>query len=86
MFGIPGTAPASYLAQTDNEESASAVITNTLYSRTADGEVPQQQAVIESRGGGDVGAAVINPGIEVTNVFSTTGDVITAGITGTDAI
>lgn len=47
-------------------DPTSAVVTTTISSSTAEGEVPQQQAVIESRGGDEIGVTIVAPGSELT--------------------
>lgn len=73
---------SSYAVQSDVDETASVVVTTRVLSSGSEGEVPQQQCVIETQGGGVVGEAIINPGIEVTVETSVSGADAVAGITG----
>jgi len=61
-----GTPPAEYELRNRVVEAPGAVMTTTISSRTAEGEVPQQQAVIETQGGNETGIVVISPGVEVS--------------------
>lgn len=72
----------SYLVQSEVDEVASSVTTSVISTSTAEGEVPQQQCVTESQGGGEVGQTVINPSIEVTVATSVSGADSTFGIDG----
>lgn len=57
--------PTSYEVSDSITETADSVVTATVFNETAEGEVPQQQCVIESRGGEDVGTTTVNPGQHV---------------------
>lgn len=61
-----GDPPAEYELKNVVVEALSAVVTTVISSRTAEGEVPQQQAIIESQGGGETGIVVLSPGVEVS--------------------
>jgi hypothetical protein len=61
-----GDPPAEYELKNVVVEAPSAVVTTVISSRTAEGEVPQQQAIIESQGGDEVGIVVLSPGVEVS--------------------
>jgi len=61
-----GTPPAEYELKNVVVEAPGAVMTTTISSRTAEGEVPQQQAIIETNGGDEVGIVVLSPGVEVS--------------------
>jgi hypothetical protein len=61
-----GDPPAEYELKNVVIEASGAVVTTVISSRTADGEVPQQQAIIESQGGGETGIVVLSPGVEVS--------------------
>lgn len=73
---------SGYAVQSDVDETASIVVTSTISRSTADGEVPQQQCVVESQGGGDQGQTVIDSGISIQVNTSVSGADATAGITG----
>jgi hypothetical protein len=81
-----GQTPVSYAVQTDSDETASAVINASIYSRSADGEVPQLQCAVSSQGGGDIGSTIVAPGIEVTVNLTTSGADVPVGITGSSNI
>lgn len=68
----------SYDLGTDVTETADTVVTTVISASTAEGEVPQQQCVIESQGGGDVGVARVDPKLRVHARMSVT-------VAGTDA-
>lgn len=59
--------PSSYQVLNESPETVDSVVTTKLMSRTAEGEVPQQHAIIESHGGGDSGVVAIPPGVEVSS-------------------
>lgn len=86
VINVSPEAPAAYKVGTDVTETADAVVTTTVSSRTADGEVPQQQCVIESQGGGDVGEAAIAPGIEVTTSTAVSGADTDVAVMGTSNV
>lgn len=86
VISLIDEAPTDYKVGTDVTETTDAVVTTTVSSRTADGEVPQQQCVIESQGGGDIGEAAVAPGIEVTTSTAVSGADTDVGVTGTSNI
>jgi hypothetical protein len=86
LVSYPSSVPTTYGVQNDNEAATSAVLTTQIYSRSAEGEVPQLQAVIESRGGEDAGITTIVGGVEVSAVQTLTGAAIDGGLSGTDAV
>lgn len=57
--------PSSYDVGDSITETAGSVVTTTVFNETAEGETPQQQCVLESNGGDDAGATVVNPGQHV---------------------
>jgi hypothetical protein len=61
-----GDPPVEYELKNTVIEATGAVVTTVISSRTAEGEVPQQQAIIESQGGSEVGIVVLSPGVEVS--------------------
>lgn len=67
-----GDPPASYELRSQVDESA-AKVTTTISSSTDVNEVPQQQAVIESQGGDQLGTTSIAPGTEVSASVDVTG-------------
>lgn len=71
MGGLP---PASYELRSQVDASAGVVVATTISSSGAPGEVPQQQAVIESYGGEEVGMVTFNPGEEVSVSVAVTGN------------
>lgn len=79
---LTNEAPTTYYVGSDITEASSAVVTATIKSSTSDGDLPQQQCVIESRGGGDVGQTVIPPGVQVQVNVATSGAAVDAGFTG----
>jgi uncharacterized membrane-anchored protein len=81
-----GVLPSVYSVWNDNDASSSALSTTSIYSKTADGETPQLQAVIESSGGEDMGAVSVVPGIEVSARTVISGAAISGGLTGSDAM
>ena len=84
--GFEAAAPSTYRVVTDNDEVTDVIISESYYSRTADGEVPQLHSVVESTGGGAYGTCAIPPGIEVTTTLNVTGADAVAGVVGSDAI
>lgn len=85
-INLSAEAPTAYKVGTDVTETASTVVTTTVLSRTAEGEVPQQQCVIESQGGGDIGESAVAPGIEVTTSTVVSGADTDVGVGGTSNI
>lgn len=85
-MSLADEAPTGYAIGLDVEETASAIITATFESRTAEGEVPQLQAVSESQGGGDSARTVVSPGIEVTSRVAVSGANVEVGIVGSSNI
>lgn len=85
-ISLSDEAPTEYKVGTDVAEAASVIVTTTVSSRTAEGEVPQQQCVIESQGGGDIGESAVNPGIEVTTSTAVSGEDTDVGVGGTSNI
>lgn len=89
MFDSGGSATATmvgdaaeYMIESDVDEAASMVMRSVISSSAAEGEVPQQQCVIESQGGGDFGQAIIGPANSVTVDVSVTVADSTFGIVG----
>lgn len=88
-IGSSGTATATmssdavgYTVESDVDESASSVTNTIISTSTADGESPQQQCVIESQGGGELGQATIGPAQSVSITSSVSGADSTFGIEG----
>lgn len=73
---------SAYVVQSEIDETSNVVVNAVLSSSTAEGEVPQQQCVIETQGGGEFGETVINSGISVQTQISVTGATATGGIAG----
>lgn len=74
--------PSSFQVSSTIPETTDAVVTTTWSSKTAEGETPQQQVVIESHGGDMVGQSDIEPGVEVeadTDVAGATTDILLTG-------
>lgn len=86
VAGLGSTPPTSYGVQNDDEASASTEMTVSVYSRTADGEVPQLQVALKSSGGENTGLTNIAPGIEVSANVTISGAAITSGLVGTDGL
>lgn len=89
MFDSGGSATATmagdageYMIESDVDEAAGMVVRSVISSSTAEGEVPQQQCVIESQGGGELGQAIIGPANSVTVDVSVTVADSTFGIVG----
>jgi hypothetical protein len=57
--------PQSYDLSNSITETASSVVTTTVFSESAEGETPQQQCVLTSNGGDDTGTTKVNPGQHV---------------------
>lgn len=57
---------ATYALRNEVDAAIDTVVTTTISSSTAEGEVPQQQAIIETRGGDEVGVTVVAPGAELS--------------------
>lgn len=74
---MAGDTPVSYELKSTVEESADAIVTTTISSSTAEGEVPQQQVITESSGGEELGMITFNPGEEVSASVNVTGDDVT---------
>lgn len=74
--------PTSYAVSTDITETTSSIVTATVYSQSAEGEVPQQQAVTESQGGGDLGTTNIAPGQRVSARIQVSGADTDVGASG----
>jgi len=70
---VSGSLPNTYAVQDTVSETASTIVKTTLSSVSADGEVPQQQAVVESQGGDSIGTTVIKPGVQVNASVAVTG-------------
>lgn len=83
VINVSPEAPTAYKVGTDVTETADSIVTTTVSTRTAEGEVPQQQCVIESQGGGDIGEAAVAPGIEVTTSTAVSGADTDVGVGGT---
>lgn len=78
--------PASYVLQSEVAEAADVLVTTVLSSSTAEGEVPQQQAIIESQGGGDSGIVTVNPGIELSASVDVSGAGTSVGLRRVDEL
>lgn len=57
--------PTSYAVSDDITETVDSIVTTTVFNETAEGEVPQQQCVLESNGGEEIGTTTVNPGQHV---------------------
>lgn len=86
LVSFPTNAPAAYVVQNDDDAATGAEMSVALYSRTADGEVPQLQATLASSGGENSGSVSVAPGIEVSARVAISGAAITTGLIGSDAI
>lgn len=76
--------PSTYQLESNiPNETASTVVTTVISSQTADGEVPQQQVIIESQGGGEVGKTALPPGVQVRAVTSVAGAATNVELTRT---
>ena len=73
---------SSYQVICDMDAASGAVATCTISSRTADGEAPQQQCVIQSSDGENAGQTAIGPTSAVQVAVSVTGADMTLGISG----
>lgn len=82
---VRDTMPDNYAVQDTVSETASTVVNTTLSSVTADGESPQQQAVVESQGGESVGTTNITPGAQVNASVEVTGAGTNVELTGTES-
>lgn len=74
--------PASYELSDNITETVDSVVRTTVFNETAEGEVPQQQCVLESNGGEDVGTTFINPGQHVFARVQVTGADTDVGLSG----
>lgn len=86
LVSFPTNAPATYVVQNDDDAATGTEMFVALYSRTAEGEVPQLQSVLASSGGENIGSASIAPGIEVSASVTISGAAIVTGLIGSDAI
>lgn len=80
---LTAEAPTSYGVNNDITETVSAVVTTTIYNETADGEVPQQQCVLESQGGDEIGQTIVNPGQRIRARVQVSGANTPVGLSGT---
>lgn len=76
--------PETYEVSSEVEETASTVVTATVSSSTAEGEVSQQQVIIESQGGGDTGKTTVAPGTRVDATVNVTGAGTDVGLQSSD--
>lgn len=74
--------PTSYEVSDSITETASSVVTTTVFNETTEGETPQQQCVIESNGGDDTGTTIVNPGQHVFVRVQVTGANTDVGLSG----
>jgi hypothetical protein len=73
---------AAYEVTDDMDASSGAKASYIVSSRTADGEVPQQQCVIESNDGESTGLTSIGPATAVQVDLDVTGADMSLGISG----
>jgi hypothetical protein len=66
----------------DADAATGAKASYIVFSRTSEGEVPQQQCVIESNDGESVGETTIGPATAVSIDLDVTGAGMTLGISG----
>lgn len=66
LGNLSNEVPSVYKVMSEVSEVADSIVTTTLFSRTAEGEVPQQMGIIETQGGGELAERNIPPGIEVS--------------------
>jgi hypothetical protein len=76
-------AATTYDLGTDISEAVDTVVTTVVSVSTAEGEVPQQQCVLESRGGGEIGEATVHPKQRVYARMSVATAATDAGVDGT---
>lgn len=72
----------NYGVQSDIDETASIVANSVIACSSAEGETPQQMAVIESQGGGVVGETFVRSGRSVKISTTISGADTTIGVTG----
>lgn len=82
---VGDTLPDNYEVRDTVSETTSTVVTTTLSSFTADGETPQQQAIVESQGGDSVGTTAVPPGVQVEASVEVTGAGTNVELTGTES-
>lgn len=75
---------ASYQITDDVDTGSGVKASYIISSRTADGEVPQQQGVIESNDGESAGEMTIGPATAVQVDLDVTGGDMTLGISGVE--
>jgi hypothetical protein len=73
---------SSYGVQSDIDETTDVNIETGVYRSTADGEVPQLQCTLASRGGGELGETTIDPGVSVRVDSVVSGADAIVGMTG----
>lgn len=73
---------STYQVVSDIDSASGAKVTHTISSRTADGESPQQVAVIESNDGEAAGQTYTGQATAVEVAVGVTGAAATVGISG----
>lgn len=74
--------PVSYELSNNITETIDSVVRTTVFNETAEGEVPQQQCVLESNGGEDIGTTTVNPGQHVFARVQVAGADTDVGLSG----
>lgn len=79
---LSATLPSNYALSIDITETASSVVIATVSSQSAEGETMQQQAVLQSSGGGNLGSVNVKPGQRVAARLQVSGADTNVGVAG----